>query len=407
MATSTNALQITANLGWQVAANRLVAATAPLLPTAARIIPSRYRAGTGQSRTLSTSRERSIHQHCGARNQQSRQAVIYSPQYSASLFQPPRTFPSRSPYSTAAPSAPEPIIEDVFEKVTGTWQYLVSDPATKTAVIIDPVLDYDPATWSISTTTADALLALIKEKGYTISWILETHAHADHLTSASYLQKRLAQEQGEANKPAIGIGKRIGKVQSLFGQRYGIPEEEYTVVFDKLFEDDEVFNIGELKAQAMHLPGHTPDHMGYKIGDNVFCGDSIFNADIGTARCDFPGGSAHQLYTSGRRLLSLPDHVKIWTGHDYPPEGGRAPLAFMTVAEHREKNKHLREGIQEDAFVAMRNERDASLGAPRLLHQSLQTNIRAGHLPRPTEKHGDRLFHVPVKVKGGGGVGEW
>lgn len=187
-------------------------------------------------------------------------------QRSIPKFQTPGTFANRSSYSTAAPSTTEPNIDDVFEKVTGTWQYVVSDPATKTAVIIDPVLDYDPATRSIYTTTADALLALVKEKGYKITWILETHAHADHLTSASYLQKRLAQEQGEGNKPSIGIGKRIGKVQSLFGQRYGIPEEEYRVVFDKLFDDDEVFTIGELKATAMHLPGHTPDHMGYKIG---------------------------------------------------------------------------------------------------------------------------------------------
>lgn len=187
-------------------------------------------------------------------------------QSSQGLHKTPGTFASLSSYSTASSPVTEPIIHDVFEKVTGTWQYLVGDPTTKTAVIIDPVLDYDPSTRSISTLTADALLSLVKEKGYKISWILETHAHADHLTSASYLQKRLAEEQGPENKPSIGIGKRIGKVQSLFGQRYGIPEEEYSVVFDKLFDDDEVFTIGELQAMALHLPGHTPDHMGYKIG---------------------------------------------------------------------------------------------------------------------------------------------
>lgn len=176
----------------------------------------------------------------------------------------PRLLGTRAFYSTTAISVSQPIVEDVFEKVTGTWQYIVTDPATRTTAIIDPVLDYDPATQSISTTTADDLLSLVKQKGYNISWILETHAHADHLTAASYLQKRLAQELGE--RPSIGIGKRIGKVQSLFGQRYGIPEEEYAVVFDKLLDDDETFSIGELKATAMHLPGHTPDHMGYMIG---------------------------------------------------------------------------------------------------------------------------------------------
>jgi glyoxylase-like metal-dependent hydrolase (beta-lactamase superfamily II) len=273
---------------------------------------------------------------------------------------------------------------------------VVADPATSIAVIIDPVLDYDPATRTITTESADALLSLVKEKGYVVDRILETHAHADHLTAASYLQSRLAEEQG--HRPAIGIGKRIGRVQKLFGQRYGVPADEYEGVFDKLFDDDEVFEIGELRATAMHLPGHTPDHLGYRIGDNVFCGDSVFHADIGSARCDFPGGSASSLFDSGRRLLALPGHVKIWTGHDYPPSDRGGPVAWMTVEDHRKRNKHLRDGISEDEFVALRKERDESLGAPRLLHQSLQMNIRAGRLPRPTA-YGDRLLHLPFKVK--------
>jgi glyoxylase-like metal-dependent hydrolase (beta-lactamase superfamily II) len=160
--------------------------------------------------------------------------------------------------------AGEPTIHDVFESKTGTWQYVVADPSTLTAVIIDPVLDYDPATQVVTTHTADSLLSLINEKGYKVDRILETHAHADHLTAASYLQNRIAQEQGY--RPPIGIGKRIEQVQKLFDQRYGIPAEEYEGVFDKLFDDDETFNIGNLRAMATHLPGHTPDHLGYKIG---------------------------------------------------------------------------------------------------------------------------------------------
>lgn len=171
-------------------------------------------------------------------------------------------------YSTStATTAQEPVIHDVFESKTGTWQYVVADPSTKKAVIIDPVLDYEPATQVIKTVSADSLLDLVKEKGYHIGWILETHAHADHLSAASYLQSRLSQEQ--ADRPLIGIGKRVGQVQKLFGGRYGVPEEEFVGAFDKLFEDDEVFDIGVLKAIAIHLPGHTPDHLGYKIGGTL------------------------------------------------------------------------------------------------------------------------------------------
>lgn len=170
----------------------------------------------------------------------------------------------RASYSTEATAAGEPTIHAVFETKTGTWQYVVADPSTLAAVIIDPVLDYDPASQAVTTFAADSLLSLVKEKGYKIDRILETHAHADHLTAASYLQSRLTQEHG--HKPSIGIGKRIGQVQKLFGRRYAVPPDEYSVVFDTLFDDDEKFKIGNLVATAMHLPGHTPDHLGYKIG---------------------------------------------------------------------------------------------------------------------------------------------
>lgn len=298
-------------------------------------------------------------------------------------------------HTVEASGAQQPTVHALFETQTGTWQYVVADPTTSAAVIIDPVLDYDRTARAVATASADALLSLVEQKRYRVDMILETHAHADHLTAASYLQRQLVRRTG--HRPPIGIGKRIGQVQELFAERYGVLEEEYRTVFDVLLEDDEVFHIGQLSASAIHLPGHTPDHMGYKIGDNVFCGDSLFHADIGTARCDFPGGSAHTLYASGRKLLSLPPTVRIWTGHDYPPDEGRGPVPCMTVEDHRRLNKHLRSGVTEDEFVSLREARDAALAAPRLLHESLQTNVRAGRMPKPSPA-GQRLFHLPLKL---------
>ncbi|KAH6696844.1 putative metallo-beta-lactamase domain protein [Plectosphaerella plurivora] len=295
----------------------------------------------------------------------------------------------------------EPIISHSFHPGTGTWQFLVADPLSKSAVIIDPVLDFDPATSTISTTSADHLLSLVKENGYNIERLLETHAHADHLTASGYLQARLAERQEVA--PVTCIGKRITEVQQTFAPRYGIPVEEYRDVFDHLFEDEEVFTIGSVEAKVMHLPGHTPDHIGYLVGGNLFCGDSLFNADVGSARCDFPGGNAHDLYVSVRKVLDLPGHYKLWTGHDYPPggEGRKDPLPYQTVEEQREKNKHLRKGVVEEEFVTWRSERDGGLGQPRLLHYALQVNVRGGRLPRPNSA-GDRLLQMPLKMTGSG-----
>ncbi|CAG8277116.1 unnamed protein product [Penicillium olsonii] len=294
--------------------------------------------------------------------------------------------------------AGKPTVHGFFEKKTCTWQYLVGDPTTLTAAIIDPVLDYDASTQVITTHTADSILALVKELGYKVEMVLETHIHADHLSAASYLQNRLCRSEGY--EPFIGIGKRIGKVQKIFGQRYGIPEREYQRAFEKLFDDDETFSIGELSATAIHLPGHTPDHLGYQIGDNVFCGDSLFHPDIGTARCDFPGGSADQLYHSVRKLLDLPDHVKIWSGHDYPSEG-RDAIAWTSVKAQKQKNKHLKAGVSEEEFVKLRKERDAGLAEPRLIHPSLQINMRAGRLPEATES-GHRMLHLPLRLEAEG-----
>lgn len=274
---------------------------------------------------------------------------------------------------------------------------MVADRHTSTAVIIDPVLDYNAATGTISTETADSLLDLINEQGYTVDMILETHAHADHITAASYLQHRLTQIQ-KGHRPLIGIGKRIVQVQARFSQQYGVPAQEFEGVFDKLIDDNEIMCIGDLTVEAIHLPGHTPDHMGYKVGDNVFVGDSVFHVDLGSARADFPGGDAQSLFRSGRKVSSLPDHVKIWVGHDYPPDG-RDPIPYVTVREHRDENKHLKDGTTEEEFIDMRQARDATLGEPKLLHQSLQMNIRAGRLPSPGQS-GLHMLHIPLKLSG-------
>ncbi|KAF7557996.1 hypothetical protein G7Z17_g286 [Cylindrodendrum hubeiense] len=294
--------------------------------------------------------------------------------------------------------SPKAITHNIFEPKTATWQYVVADPRTKNAVIIDPVLDFDPVKNTLTTESADKLLSLVRENEYIVVRVLETHVHADHITSSGYLQLKLSASQGQ--RPDICIGKRVGETQDRFGQRYGIPESEYKDAFDQLLDDDEIFSIGELEATAIHLPGHTPDHLGYVIGDNVFCGDSLFNPDVGSARCDFPGGDASTLYASVRKMLSLPDNFKIWTGHDYPPGGadGRAdPMAVTTVSEQNHCNKHLKDQVPEAEFVEWRTERDANLAAPRLLHQSLQLNIRAGKMPSKTTS-GDQFLHLPIQI---------
>nr|XP_001402083.2 metallo-beta-lactamase superfamily protein [Aspergillus niger CBS 513.88] len=297
----------------------------------------------------------------------------------------------------------EPIIHPIFEKQTSTWQYIVACPETHEAVIIDPVLDFDPSQLTVTTTSADALLDFAASKGYHITRILETHAHADHLTAAHYIQTKLHQQL------PICTGHRIRQVQATFAQRYNIPPNDIDTAFDHLFQDDETFQIGRITARVLHLPGHTPDHSGYMIGTNVFTGDSIFNPDVGSARCDFPHGDARALYQTMRKLLALPEHVKLYTGHDYPPavEGGaattttsvREPKAFVTVKDQKERNKHVKEGTGEEEFVKWRQERDAGLGEPRLLHPSLQVNVRGGRMPWVDTGNRRRAFlWMPVKV---------
>ncbi|OJJ70842.1 hypothetical protein ASPBRDRAFT_592892 [Aspergillus brasiliensis CBS 101740] len=316
----------------------------------------------------------------------------------------------------------EPIIHPIFEKQTSTWQYIVACPETHEAVIIDPVLDFDPSQLTVTTTSADELLDLAASKGYHITRILETHAHADHLTAAHYIQTKLHEQRSSSSssssssstttetnpKVPICTGHRIRQVQATFAQRYNIPAHDLDTAFDHLFQDDETFQIGRITAQALHLPGHTPDHSGYMIGSNVFTGDSIFNPDVGSARCDFPHGNARALYQTMRKLLALPEHVKLYTGHDYPPggssssTGGRQPKAFVTVKDQKEGNLHVKEGTGEEEFVKWRQERDAALGEPRLLHPSLQVNVRGGRMPwggdTGNRNRGKAFLWMPVKV---------
>ncbi|KAF5385741.1 hypothetical protein D9615_002516 [Tricholomella constricta] len=267
-----------------------------------------------------------------------------------------------------------PLVFSFFEKQTFTWQYLVADPATLEVAVIDPVLDYDKLTGTVSTTTADCILDFIKQNGLKVSRILETHAHADHLTASRYYKEKLP-----GNVP-LCIGKRITQVQKTFAPKYGIDLSSLNNAFDILLEDDEDFKLGELSCRVIHLPGHTPDHVGYVMGKSVFAGDSIFQPDVGSARADFPGGNAKDLYNSMQRLLALPQDYRLFVGHDYP-SGLRHPVCMATVGEQRQFNKHGKIGTSESAFVEMREARDANLGEPRLLHPSLQANIRAGKLP--------------------------
>lgn len=298
---------------------------------------------------------------------------------------------------------PEPTVHALFEPETESWQYVVADPETKTGVIIDPVLNYDAGTATVSTGSADAILRLVRDAGYAITLLLETHAHADHLTAAGYLQQQLAGQPGAAGAPAIGIGARIRAVQAHVAGRYGIPAAAYAGAFDRLFADDETFAVGRLRATVLPLPGHTPDHVGYRVGPrDVFTGDTIFAPKRGTARTDFPGGDAASLFRSIRgRLLAaggLPADARLWMGHDYAA-ASEAPVARLSVADQRRRNRHVGDRVDEPEFVAVRKARDRVLPPPRLLHQSLQMNIRAGRLP-PAEG-GMRMLRLPLNLADG------
>ena len=281
-----------------------------------------------------------------------------------------------------------PKIKAFFDTATNTVTYLVWDEATRQAAIIDPVLDFDPAPARLSTKSADEVLAAARAEGLEVAWALDTHAHADHLSAADYIRQKTGAK--------IGIGAHITEVQKTFRPMFGptsdAPDE---TVFDALFEEGDEIPLGNETIRVLHTPGHTAACLTYLIGDAAFVGDTVFMPDYGTARADFPGGDAHALYRSIRKLLALPPETRIFTGHDYLPEGRETYAWEATVAQHRAANVHMHEGISEEDFVAMRTARDQTLGAPRLILPSLQVNIRAGHLP-PPEADGQTYLRLPV-----------
>jgi glyoxylase-like metal-dependent hydrolase (beta-lactamase superfamily II) len=285
-----------------------------------------------------------------------------------------------------------PSVRAFFDEPTNTITYIVSDPATKRAAIVDPVLDYDPASGVADSHSIDAILAEAAREGLTIDWVLETHAHADHLTAAQIVKA--------ATGAKIGIGEHIDKVQALFKPVFGAEDVKADGgCFDHLFKDGERFKIGELEGETIYTPGHTPADVAYKIGDAVFVGDTLFMPDYGTARADFPGGDAHALYQSIRRILSLPPQTRLFMCHDYTAPGREFYAWETTVAEQRAKNVQIKDGVSEEDFVAGRRKRDQELAAPRLLLPSIQVNIRAGKFP-PPRGDGARFLSIPVKFKG-------
>lgn len=283
-----------------------------------------------------------------------------------------------------------PTIRAFFDEPTNTISYLVADPKTKAAAIIDPVLDYDHASGKASTKSADAILAAADADGLHVDWVLETHAHADHLSGAPYIKL--------ATGAKVGIGEHIRAVQKIFRPVFNATDVKGDgSEFDRLFADGERFPLGTLEVEILHVPGHTPADVAYKIGDAVFVGDTLFMPDYGSARADFPGGSAQALYRSIKKLLALPPATRLFMCHDYKTPGRDSYAWETTVAEQRANNVHVRDGISEEAFVAMREARDAKLDAPHLLMPSIQVNMRAGKLPPPDE-NGVRYLKIPVKL---------
>lgn len=280
-------------------------------------------------------------------------------------------------------------IQSFLDPASKTYTHVVYEHDGGFCAVVDPVLDYDPASGRSGTEQADRVIAFVAERQLTVQWLLETHAHADHLSAAPYLRGKLGGK--------IAIGESIHQVQRVFKALFNL-EAQFAVdgsQFDHLFAADESFFIGNLKATALHVPGHTPADMAYLIdGDVILVGDTLFMPDVGTARCDFPGGNAHQLYASIRKLLAFPAGVRLYVCHDYPPEG-REPQCMSTVGEQRQHNIHVRDGIDETAFVAMRTQRDKTLGMPTLLLPAIQVNVRAGHLP-PAEGNGVTYLKIPI-----------
>lgn len=283
-----------------------------------------------------------------------------------------------------------PIVKGFFDHDTWTVTYVIYEKPGSACAIIDSVLDYDPKSGRTSTKSADEVVAFVKENHLEVAWILETHAHADHLTAAPYLKDKLGGN--------VAIGENIRTVQKVFKTIFNLEPSFSTdgVQFDHLFADGDVFQIGHLKAEVMSLPGHTPACVAYRIGDAVFVGDTIAMPDVGTARCDFPGGDAAQLFKSIKKLLSLPADTRLFMCHDYPP-GGRDVCFETTVGNERAHNIHVNDGVNEAKYVEMRTARDKTLAMPVLILPSVQVNIRAGNLP-PAEENGVSYLKIPLNA---------
>ena len=276
-----------------------------------------------------------------------------------------------------------------FDQATNTVSYVAADPATGKCAIVDSVLDYDASSGRTDHGSADRLIAFVRERGLEAEWLLETHVHADHLSAAPYLQQQLG--------GALAIGRNITVVQDMFGKIFnaGTEFQRDGSQFDRLFVDGDRFMVGSIEAQAMHTPGHTPACMTYLIGDVAFVGDTLFVPDYGTARCDFPGGDARMLYRSIHRIFALPDATRLFLCHDYKAPGRDQFSWETTVGEEKRQNVHVREGISEDEFAAMRIARDRTLGMPKLILPAVQVNMRAGRMP-PAEDDGKRYLKIPL-----------
>lgn len=293
--------------------------------------------------------------------------------------------------SAARASAAAPFVTTFFDEATFTATHVVHDPATLRAAVIDPVLDFDQASGRTSHASADRVIAHVEAHGLTVDWLLETHAHADHLSAAPYLKERLGGQ--------IVIGAAIRTVQDVFGKVFneGPAFARDGSQFDLLMDDGHAFRVGGIEAIALHVPGHTPACLAYVIGVAVFVGDTLFMPDYGTARADFPGGDARTLYRSIRRLMALPDETRVFLCHDYKATGRDQFVWETTIGAERTANVHVHEGVSEDEFVAMREARDATLGMPKLILPSIQVNMRAGHLPEP-DSNGVRYLRLPVDL---------
>lgn len=287
-----------------------------------------------------------------------------------------------------------PIIKTFFDEGTNNATHVVREPDGLSCVVIDCVLDFDLASGRTSTRAADLVVSHVRRDGLQVEWILETHVHADHLTAAPYIKDRLGGR--------VGIGAGVVTVQEAFAEIYNT-RAEFTPdgsQFDHLFGDGETFRVGGMTISVMHTPGHTPACVSYVLGDAVFTGDTFFMPDAGTARCDFPGGSARQLYRSLQRILSLPERTRLFVNHDYGLDGSRAFAWETTVGDQKRNNIHVGGGKSEDAFIAMRDARDATLTMPNLILPAIQVNMRAGHLPDP-EDNGTRYLKIPLNLFGG------